>query len=1254
MGSMRFFCVASFMVTLFGNVISSPNIPVEEMNALHDLYNSTNGANWLWSDNPSDGIKWNFTSPSTNNPCTEGWQGIDCTFISPYQFYHVHGITLPVFNLVGNLPNSLGAFSELSNLFLYYNALTGTIPSSLGNLTQLQYLQLFGNLLTGTIPETLGNLSQLVDLDLGTNQLTGPIPEDLGNLTLLDSLFLNDNLIANGIPASLGNLILLEYLDLDNNQLTNTIPDSLGNLQLLFGLGLHINQISGTIPATFGQLASLVYLGLQFNHLTGSIPASLGNLTLLQSLDMETNRLNGTIPSSLESLSQLQILVLRDNYLSGFLPAPIGNLNQLMFMDFGVNRLSGTIPPSYGGLTSLHFLYLYVNRLHGTIPETLGNLQQVLALNFDNNKLTGTVPPSIGTILQLRSFSADHNRIGGHIPVALCNLPYLRYLSVSNNALTGTLPGIFSTNLQHLQANDNQLSGTIPSMVHLPSLLVVLLQNNQFTGDLDHVFDPTTQFQIATIVLNNNQLSGTLPAAVFQLKPQTFVGTSNCFEGLLPVSAICSNMNFVSFVIDGMSAAASCRNKLFVGPLSAYTLEHSVGGSLPTCLFQLPNITTLHLSGNGFTGSIPDNIRFSATLTDLSLSHNALTGTIPIQIQHRKWNNIDLSYNRLSGTLSLGFASNGSIELENNRLSGDIPEQFRTLASISMLGSNTFSCSYDQSDLPGKDSDRLHYHCGSNSFDSLYYTWLVAVVCSTVLLGYFEWKNGMLRSILSRDVLLRDTNLYSTLATICSVSLRCTLYAVLVLLPLYGLCSTRYGTQTYEYAYQVSGVYMSGVVPFALDWLFWWILLAGMWLMLRYTPTSPLIISTISTKSAYHSARQTVSILIPYLLIDCIVVVGVNAAYVYVAVYERSTLLTIVQTLLSIFKIVWGKWALPNLLAALTRERKNSKIQVFTEIMVNILNNIAIPCLVVAVVSPNCFYNAFVAAPEVTSTVYYKECTSINGVTGQCLQNEQDPIPTSYHPPFTYNYQCSASLVTYYSPAFVSMCIVSTFVTPLVQLLCQWLHSRAIPGTYWHRLLDSSLPSIAKPEREDSGDTTENIYLNTSGLVTTLVSTLALILTFGVMFPPLCVALTLSIFATVFFVRIHVSRFIYHSNQFDEKLFDVIRTECNSVDSMKVLKGSVWVLITVSCWFYTIFLFDTLGDAVGFQGAYWVLIVMPMMPLVVYGVYLYVSKFLRPVTYRSDPDNSKAQDVEIEMQTTCVHNILVTNEVAGSNSGGNV
>jgi hypothetical protein len=47
----------------------------------------------------------------------------------------------------------------------------------------------------------------------------------------------------------------------------------------------------------------------------------------------------------------------------------------------------------------------------------------------------------------------------------------------------------------------------------------------------------------------------------------------------------------------------------------------------------------------------------------------------------------------------------------------------------------------------------------------------------------------------------------------------------------------------------------------------------------------------------------------------------------------------------------------------------------------------------------------------------------------------------------------------------------------------------------------------------------------------------------------------------------------------------------------RFLWRSVWTILTVSALFYTLFLFDTLGDAVGLHKAYWVLIVVPLLPL---------------------------------------------------------
>ena len=193
-------------------------------------------------------------------------------------------------------------------------------------------------------------------------------------------------------------------------------------------------------------------------------------------------------------------------------------------------------------------------------------------------------------------------------------------------------------------------------------------------------------------------------------------------------------------------------------------------------------------------------------------------------------------------------------------------------------------------------------------------------------------------------------------------------------------------------------------------------------------------------------------------------------------IYESSGLQTLAQVLLSAFKLIWNNICTAHVLRMLLRyytkcspaESKQAE-GVFTalQLFVALLNNIAIPCLVVAVVSPSCFYNVFVSAPEVLSRYFFKECSEANDA-GQCTLYSISEDTSTFNPQFTYSYQCSSSLVTYYSPAFVIMCIGSTFVTPLGQYVLLLLHRRASAGTQWMAALEMVLPRILLPLPSDA------------------------------------------------------------------------------------------------------------------------------------------------------------------------------------------
>ena len=103
-------------------VLAIDDIPRYELDALRDLYNSTDGRNWTWKG--TDG-RWDFDSPEDEDPCAAKWQGVTCLIkegssSSNHSQYFVEDIDLPDYRLRGTIPDSIGNFSELIRLDLHH------------------------------------------------------------------------------------------------------------------------------------------------------------------------------------------------------------------------------------------------------------------------------------------------------------------------------------------------------------------------------------------------------------------------------------------------------------------------------------------------------------------------------------------------------------------------------------------------------------------------------------------------------------------------------------------------------------------------------------------------------------------------------------------------------------------------------------------------------------------------------------------------------------------------------------------------------------------------------------------------------------------------------------------------------------------------------------------------------------------------------------------------------------------------------
>jgi Leucine-rich repeat (LRR) protein/uncharacterized membrane protein len=856
----------------------------------------------------SSSVPWNF-SVTNVNPCKDEWQGLGCSCISIR--CSVTKIYLSNHNMTGHLPLSIGSFPSLQSLSFHSNYISGTLPTTIGNLTKLEVLDLSINSFVGKIPSQIEYLQSLQRLDLSLNGFT-KIPEEFYKLTSLRLLSLAMNSIAGPISPSFGNFQNLVLLDIGGNNFTQELPNIFDNFPSLEMLNIDMNSITGRFPPSFYEMSNLSYLFIVDNLFHGSLTEAFGNLSRLNDCDLEGNLFTGPLPTSMVNLTNLHFLYLDTNSFTGeaSLLTALTKLNDIFFDE---NFFTGTFLVRSNQLLHLHLFVNSYNLMSGSMPwnENWNNLGNYA---ISGNYFTGVLPHGNTTVSEMKDYQdcsnlvylfTDQNYLSGSIPEYFyLSCPRAFDLSLADNYLTGTVSQNISSlsSLNQWNVSLNYLTGTIPSEIgNLVNVAVLDFGNNQFTGkgpasvqDLQLLEEFYIQnnllsgslnyflgrgnngilvhmVKLRNINLSENRFTGTLPGRFFTTSTalESFVATSNCLSGTIP-EEICSANFLTSLSLDGLSTAENCRVPLFsaISPLfTGFAVRHFMQGTISPCLFKMKDLQSLHLSGNGITGTIPNNITLLDVLTDLSLSHNGLTGTIPMYIQSKCWDNLDLSYNKLTGTLSSQFSGvsvpsigNQELYLEVNRLSGNIPSSFQSITNLAVLNGNIFSCSWNGENLPKHDSDYSDYSCGSDSVNYVLFGWLWALLLFPVIflvifrylskslskenvstpsggsprssllnrLMGFQSLNAIYQQVLAWKWEVRRETLDGTLNLVRLALFLSDLrrsvflisaYCVVILLPLFCLLKIYEASYSVEYAWFVGGILLSGEIAAVLLFL---------------------------------------------------------------------------------------------------------------------------------------------------------------------------------------------------------------------------------------------------------------------------------------------------------------------------------------------------------------------------------------------------------------------------------------------------
>lgn len=204
---------------------------------------------------------------------------------------------------------------------------------------------------------------------------------------------------------------------------------------------------------------------------------------------------------------------------------------------------------------------------------------------------------------------------------------------------------------------------------------------------------------------------------------------SNCFSGSTIPQTICSATSLVSLALDGLANSPYCNSIGHYGPISVLysSLFQKLQGSIPSCVFtNLLSLQSLHLVGNGLTGTIADIDTNKSNLKFLYLANNRLSGTIPLSIQsYANFIDIDLSNNKIYGNIEQFVTGSNisSISLQVNRLSGNIPKDMDNVPIVNIIDGNLFGCK-KLSDL-SSDTSAKSYFCSSELFLTSLVIWAV-------------------------------------------------------------------------------------------------------------------------------------------------------------------------------------------------------------------------------------------------------------------------------------------------------------------------------------------------------------------------------------------------------------------------------------------------------------------------------------------------------------------------------------------------
>jgi hypothetical protein len=468
--------------------------------------------------------------------------------------------------------------------------------------------------------------------------------------------------------------------------------------------------------------------------------------------------------------------------------------------------------------------------------------------------------------------------------------------------------------------------------------------------------------------------------------------------------------------------------------------------------------------------------------------------------------------------------------------------------------------------------------------------------------------------------------------------IRVCVIACIIFAPLYLAFNSAYSTYTYTYGWTLSIGYFTGVSPAVVLSLalsaFLVVVFSNSFerfpinvnnFLLRMAVKSNKLHSMVKDTNLKRPLSATFSTfpwwiqrnLLILLIANVAVVLCVHIGYILCLASKMHVgLKQVVGIAVSIFKTMWShvlyhafRFAVKQKNLSLLDEELYSFFASFMTFL-SIFNNIIALYIAEFLISPNCLLYIFVNSPRIVVNYVVPSCDVriANGLPEVNCADSVSSESTSYDPPFFYSFQCSSSLLTDFGEILILRFILSGLFTPSISLvlkLCQEISKYLLGKSHWVlKYLDKVVPAVLRPYENSTEDISslslKNDIFGAETFTVNIMTDITIILTLGVMFPPLAIVGCIGILISTIFAQVSVGR-IVHLSRSQPQLLDVvanINSSCSGVHA--IANRGLQPLSYVLSLFWAFFLFDILGDAVGTNKALLLPVMMTMVPVLIF------------------------------------------------------